>query len=260
MTTPLLECSKIFVLLKGKTILRDVSLRVQPGEFLGIVGANGSGKTTLLRTMVGLLQPQHGKVEIMGKELHDFPPEILARKRAYLPQSGECHWPIPVERVVELGRLPFIEPWRKPSGQDRKIMDDIIRECELEEIRYRPVDTLSGGEQSRVMAARALVGEPEILLADEPLTGLDPYHQLQLMALLKKMVLDSARAVVIVMHDLSLAARFCDRLIMLHEGTILADGTPDRVLTEENISKAYRITIRRVEHHGQKSVVPWECL
>jgi len=259
-TTPLLECSNLFVSLKGKTIIREVSLKVQPGEFLGIVGANGSGKTTLLRTMVGLLSPQRGEISLMGKPLQDFPPEILARKRAYLPQSGECHWPITVERVVELGRLPFIEPWRKPSGQDQKVMDDMLRECELEEIRHRSVDTLSGGEQSRVLAARALAGQPEILLADEPLTGLDPYHQLQLMALLKKMVLDSARAVVIVMHDLSLAARFCDRLVMLHGGTVLAIGAPDQVLTEENISKAYRITIRRVEHHGQKSVVPWECL
>lgn len=240
--------------------LKNISLQIQGGELVGIIGANGSGKTTLLKSLAWLLKPRNGQIKLMNHPLVSLSPARQAQFRGYLPQSGDCHWPISVERVVELGRLPFIEPWKNPTTVDRLAIEEAISQCELEGIRHRAVDTLSGGERSRVLAARALAGKPQILLADEPLVGLDPYHQLQLMELFRQVATDPQRAAVVIMHDLSLAGRFCHRLILLHEGEILADGTPDQVLSEANISRAYRITVRHLSGNGQNAVVPWDCI
>jgi len=236
--------------------LRDVSAALDAGEMLGIVGPNGAGKTTLLRVMAGLLRPQAGTVLLDGRPIQAWPRRERAKRLAYLPQDAACHWPIAVERLIALGRLPHLEPWRRPGGQDRRAIESAMRFADVTHLAARTVDTLSGGERARVLLARTLAGEPRVLLADEPVADLDPYHALQVMQRLARLTKDGA-AVAVVLHDLTLAARFCRRLLLLDAGSIAADGPPNAVLAPESLARTYRIDAIRGSHAGEPYLVPW---
>ncbi len=245
----MLEAKNLALSLGERPVLRAVEVALRRGEVVGVVGANGSGKSTLLSALAGLLKPVAGEVRLQGRALCGVPLRERARVLAYLPQGAECEWPLSAEAVVRLGRLPFGDDADYPVEAALAAVDAL-------ELRTRRVTELSGGERARVLLARALVGEPAWLLVDEPGAGLDANHQLALMELLRQ----RARAgggVVVVLHDLGLAARFCDRLLLLGEGRLLAQGTAEAVLSDEWLRAAHGVTAYRAVHEGEPVLVPW---
>ncbi|MEN3162072.1 ABC transporter ATP-binding protein [Tistrella mobilis] len=233
--------------------LKDLCLSFGPGQLVGLIGPNGAGKTTLLRLLAGLLTPQHGSVLLGGQPLHQLSAAARARRISYLAQGADVHWPLPTEAVVALGRLPHGDG-RRPS--DRRAIARAMAATGTQGFTGRRVDRLSGGERLKVLLARALAVEAPILLADEPVAALDPAHQLDVMDLLKALAGDG-RLVVAVLHDLGLAARFCDRLVLLAEGRLIADGSPEAVLTPDRLAQAYGIRALHGQADGHLLVVPW---
>lgn len=239
----LLDGHNLSLNLGGRPILKQVDLSLAKGEMLGLIGPNGAGKTTLLRLLAGLAMPDEGRLQLEQQPYHAIDVESRAKKIAYLSQSGTAHWPLTVERLIELGRIPHLGSWQNPNQQDEAIIRDIMLQTDTQHLKERSFDTLSGGERARVLLARALVTEPEILLADEPVAALDPAHQLDVMALLQRHC-SGGGSVVVVLHDLSLATHYCHRLQLLLDGSVVAAGSAAEVLTESNLKRAYQITAR----------------
>jgi iron complex transport system ATP-binding protein len=252
----MLEAQQLSVALGGHRIVHPVDLSLAEGELVGLIGANGSGKSTLLRALAGLLPAESGSVLLGGKALEGIPLREVARTMAYLPQGPECHWPLTADRVVALGRLPF---HGRSSELDEEHITRALAAVDAIHLRERAVNELSGGERARVFLARALAGDPALLLIDEPAAGLDPYHQLQLMELLETMA-RGGRGVLVVLHDLGLAARFCKRLLLLNEGKLIASGGPEVVLTDRLLAEAHRVSAYRSCHRGTSVLVPWDRL
>jgi iron complex transport system ATP-binding protein len=243
-----------------RVILDEVGLELGRGEMLGLIGPNGAGKSSLLRLLAGVVTPNAGSLSLDGRPFESMTRGERARRIAYLPQLNQIAWPLSVERLVELGRLPHLEPWQHPGSDDRAIIERVIVQTDLLSLRQRPFDTLSGGEQARVLLARALVTEPDILLADEPVAALDPAHQLDVMQLLSDHC-DAGQSVIVVLHDLTLAAHYCDRLQLLLEGATLADGIPEEVLNEDNLADAYAIELTELEESALSPFnLPWRRL
>ena len=240
----------------GRGILDGVAIAATGGEVVGLIGPNGAGKTTLMRVLCRLQRPDAGAVFIADQDVRSLSRRGLARTVAYLAQGTECHWPLSVERVVALGRHPHLGPWQRPVAEDSRAINDAMREADVESLAARPLDTLSGGERARALLARALAVEAPAILADEPVAQLDSYHQLQIMEVFRGRAAAGA-AVVLVLHDLSLAARFCDRLVLLCAGRLIAAGLPDKVLAPANLEAAYAIRAVYGSHDGAPFVVPW---
>lgn len=253
---PVLEIEGLHVSRGGRPVLRDVGATVRAGELYGIIGANGSGKSTLVQSIVRLLPRTSGRILYRGTSIDTLERRALAREIAYLQQNPECHWPLTAERLVTLGRIPHLGPWGAPGPEDRRAVSDALAAVDVGHLAERSVNRLSGGEQRRVLLARALAGEPHLLLADEPSSGLDPFHQLQLMELLLERVVNGV-SVVLVLHNLALASRFCDRILLLRDGEVLAEGNPAAVLTDANLAAAYGVEARHLSADGQTAVVPW---
>lgn len=253
----LLSVRNLTVLLGGKPVLSGVDLEVCGGEVVGLIGPNGAGKTTLLRAVAGLLSREDGEIAVQGQSLKALAPGTLARILAYLPQDGSSHWSVDVETLVMLGRLPHQGSWRAPSNDDRAAVERAMEACDVLQFRQRPASHLSGGERARVLLARALAGDPKLLLADEPVAGLDPGHQLDVMERLRERAASGA-GVVVVMHDLTLAARFCDRLALLHSGRIETLGEPSKVLSAEMLARCYGVRAYHASVEGNRIVVPLE--
>ena len=250
-----LEARSLTVALGAREVLRGVSLQLRPGEVLGLLGANGAGKTTLLRALAGLLPIKSGDVLWRTAPLTSLPPRERAQQLAYLAQSRECHWPLSVGDLVALGRLPFRAPWAELRDSDRAAVARAMQDADVAALARQPLTALSGGERARALLARALAGEPAALLADEPTAGLDPAHQLSVMRILRARA-EKGAAMLVVLHDLSLAARFCDRLLLLHEGRVLAAGTPAEVLTPAHLAQGYGIAAHYAQTGEGLVVVP----
>ena len=255
----LLAVEGLRVALGGRPVVDGIDLDVAAGEMVGLIGPNGAGKTTLVRAAAGLLAPEAGGVAVAGRPIGEHPRRALARLLAYLPQGAECHWPVTVARVVALGRLPHLGPWRRPSPGDDAAIGRALAAAEVAHLAGRRVDALSAGERTRVMLARALATEPRLLLADEPVAALDPYHQLHVMELLRRRAGEGA-GVLVVLHDLALAARFCDRLVLMRAGRRLAEGPPEAVLTEERLAEAYAVEATYGRRDGALYLLPWRRL
>ncbi|MDD3447002.1 MAG: ABC transporter ATP-binding protein [Zavarzinia sp.] len=240
-------------------VLHDVSVSSGAGSLTGLIGPNGAGKTTLLRHLASLAVPAAGSVTYDGLSLGELGRPALARRLAYLAQDAEAHWPIRVDRLVRLGRLPHRRPLAGESAADRAAVERAMAATDCGHLAGRRFDTLSGGERLRALLARALAVEAEMLLADEPVAALDPYHQLHTMELLARVAREGA-GVVVVLHDLTLAARFCDRLVLLAEGRVLATGGPEEVLTDEHMARAYHIEALRGGSGEDAYVLPWRRL
>ena len=247
----LIEARKICMRFDGVEVLQEVDLELRKGEVLGLVGPNGAGKSTLLKTLVGELKPEFGRVTVMeGKKAP------IARHVAYLPQGQVVYWPLSVKRLVSLGRIPHLMPWEQLGPEDEKAIAQAMEDTDVAHLQDRLVDHLAGGERNLVLLARALATRPTVLLADEPVQGLDPSHGLQVMELLGRFA-DAERGVIVVLHDLTLAARFCHRLVLLHQGKVLASGKPEEVLVPENLRKSYHIKAK-YGTAGEFYVVPWK--
>ncbi len=253
----LLSTNSVSVSLGHAQVLAGVDLEIASGEVVGLIGPNGAGKTTLLRAMAGLLPLDGGVIQLNCEPLHKIARKVLARTLAYLPQGGGSHWAVTVETLVTLGRLPHRSPWAAPSDADRAAVARALDACDVAQFGDRPITHLSGGERTRVLLARALAGEPKVLLADEPVAGLDPGHQLDVMATLRELAASGA-GVVVVMHDLTLAARFCDRLALLFEKRIAAEGRPTTVLSADMLARCYGVRAYHGTANGNDIVVPLE--
>jgi iron complex transport system ATP-binding protein len=253
-----LRVSGVNVIRRKRQILKGVDLDLRTGEVLGLIGANGSGKSTLLKSILGFLPTESGRIEIQGRAIQDYTPTALARKVAYLAQENECRWPLTVARIVALGRMPHQTAWQSLTDKDWEIVQQAMQTVEVEYLAHRIITRLSGGERRRVLFARALASEPDILFADEPTAGLDPFHQLHLMELLRKLS-RMGKSVVVVLHDLTHASRFCDRLVLLKEGEVLASGNASEVLSSEHLEAAYSIKTVLFKNGCDEAVVPWNC-
>lgn len=253
----LLKASGLCVVRDGRSLLRDVSVALSAGELVAVLGANGAGKSTLLQVLRGGWLPDAGEVMWADQPLAGLMPVARAQQIAYLPQQAVIHWPVSVRELVALGRYPHGEPdtlaLRHPAVEAAMALADCAH------LADRDAMTLSGGESVRVLLARALAVEAPVLLADEPLAGLDPAHQLDVLTRLKRWV-GHARSAVVVMHDLTLAARFADRVWLLHEGRLIGDGAPDEVLTDERLARALGVQVLRGEQAGQRFMIPWNPL
>ncbi len=225
----LLRLDRLGVRRGGRRVLDGVSLTLSGGEFVGLLGPNGAGKTTLLRAALGLL-PHEGHSSLAA-----LSPRARARTAAFLPQGREIAWPVPVEALVALGRAPH----GGADPADPAVARALAR-MGLDGLRHRPATGLSGGEQARVLIARALAQEAPLLIADEPVAGLDPEAQLRTMRVFAELAREG-RGVIVSIHDLGLAARHCSRLVMLSGGRLVADGPPRAVLTGERLAEVFGI-------------------
>jgi iron complex transport system ATP-binding protein len=214
----------------GRAILDNVSLHARSGEFVAVIGANGAGKSTLLAALAGLVAPDAGSIRLDDRALATFTRIELARRRAYLPQNPRCEWPISVERLIALGLTPALPTFGGLPRAFEPRIAEMLTQCDLLSQRHQAATTLSGGELARAMLARALVSDPDILIADEPISGLDPRHALDTLRRLRDLAV-SGKLVVAALHDLTLAARYATRLVVLDRGRVTGDGPPKEILT-----------------------------
>ena len=256
MTAPLL-LENVSAAYGARLALDAVSASFEAGWLTGLVGANGAGKTTLLRVALGLIPMTSGKLHVLDFPRDHWSREALARTMAYLPQGSETHWPVRARKLVELGRLPYRQSLAQLGEADHAAVDLALARCDALQFADRRVDQLSAGERARVLLARALATQAQILLADEPAAHLDPAHQLRLMELLR----DESRrgvAVIVTLHELSLASRFCDEILVLRKGRILARGAPKEALSDENLAVAFGIRPLKPSDGEPFPVIPWQ--
>lgn len=232
-----LKLSHVSVELDGRVVLDAVDLAVEPGEIVGIIGPNGAGKSTLIKSALGLV-PYTGTIALDGQDRAALGVTQSARLVAYVPQDHEIAWPMSVEGLVGLGRHPYRAPFTATSREDRDAIENALREMDVADLRRRQTSELSGGEKARAMIARALAQQTPVLLADEPTAGLDPAHQLRLLRLLRSKA-HSGQAIVLTIHELHVAARWCDRLVLLNQGRLVAEGAPRSVLTPKLLAEVY---------------------
>ena len=235
-----LETHDVSVRLSGRDTVRGASLLVGAGEVVGLLGPNGAGKSTLMRALAGQLAAS-GSIRLGEHDIRTLSHAARARLIAYLPQNRVIGWPLSVRDVVGLGRLPWRAFASVESDEDRAICHEAMEVTDIVHLAGRPVTELSGGEQARVLAARAIAQTTPVLLADEPVAGLDPAHQMMMMMALRRIAAKD-RAVLVSLHDLSLAARWCDRLIVLKQGAIVAEGKPADVMDEATLRDVFGIT------------------
>ncbi|WP_227982949.1 ABC transporter ATP-binding protein [Nocardia spumae] len=229
---------------RGRTVVRGVDFRAEPGEVIGLVGPNGAGKTTLLRTIAGLLRPRHGVVRCDGADLHAMSPRRRARTVAVVGQDELPPADLCAGDVVALGRTPYLPPWGAGSPAERQAVADALRSVDLDGFADRPVLRMSGGERQRVLLARAVAQSSPLLLLDEPTNHLDITHRLALLELVRGL----GRTVVVALHDLSLADRYCDRVLVVHGGRASALRAPRTALSAEVLAEVFGVRAARVPH------------
>jgi iron complex transport system ATP-binding protein len=252
----MLTAQDVGVTLSGRTVLDGISLSLPSGQLVALVGPNGAGKTTLLRALAGLV-PSTGSIEIGGDRLSSLALRERARRFGYLPQGHVVHWPLPARDVVALGRYPHgaTDPARLSPRDEQAVMRAMLV-TNVVEFAERPVTELSGGERSRVALARVLAVEAPVILADEPTASLDPRYQLDVMKTLRAAA-DQGVLVIVVTHDLGLAARFADTVLVLSEGRLVAQGAPAAALSERVMADVFRISAYRAEFERAAVIVPW---
>ena len=246
-----LEVQGVSVEKEGRAILDRVDMRLHENELVGVLGPNGAGKSTLLRVLAGLELPSGGSIHLDGQSIDTMDASERARMVGYLPQKTPVSWPLSVERVVALGRLPHGD-----HTQGNASIERAMEMTETADLRDRSISTLSGGERMRVLVARLLAVESPVLLVDEPIAALDPHFQLEFMELFRSQA-HAGRGVMLVMHDLTLASRFCDRVVLLSDGQVAGDGLPGAVLTESLLRESYGVEVQAGTIGGERYVLPW---
>ncbi|WP_457548598.1 ABC transporter ATP-binding protein [Archaeoglobus sp.] len=234
--------------------LKKVTIDIHESEMVAIVGPNGSGKSTLLKCIDRILKPKKGVILINGKDIKDFNRIEIARTIGYVPQSVKQFFPATVFEVVLMGRRPYLG-WRC-SRKDIEKVFDVLKTLNIENISMRDFNELSGGQQQKVLIARALAQEPEILLLDEPTANLDIKHQLEVMEIIRRIVRKNGITAIVAIHDLNLASRYADRIVMMKDGKVFAAGTPEDVLTSANIESVYDVKVRIIKLSGRLYVIP----
>lgn len=254
----ILEVKALSVAYGAHQVICDVSLAVKQGEILAVIGPNGAGKTTLIRALSGVIMPQSGEILADGKEITGLSIQERARILAVVPQARNLPGEFSVYQAVLMGRTPHLDWFGNISEEDHRLSKLAIQRCQLEALIDRPVGELSGGEQQRVLVARALAQDTPILLLDEPTTHLDIRYQSNLLNLVRELAHRQHLTVLMVLHDLNQAGLFADRVALLEEGRVFMTGEPQQVLTVENLEKVYQINVSVIVHpdYGTPLVIP----
>ena len=237
--TALLEAERVSFAYGARAVLSEVDLAVAPGELVGVIGPNGGGKTTLVRLLSGVLAPRAGSVRFKGAALGAYRRRELARRLAVVPQDPTLEFPFTALEVVLMGRAPHLPALGFPRAHDLAVARTAMDRLDVTGLEDRPLERLSGGERQRVLLARAVTQEPEVLLLDEPTTHLDLRHQAGIYDIVAELRRTRGIAVVSVLHDLNLAALYCDRLVLLAGGRVACEGRPAEVLTPALLGAAY---------------------
>ena len=255
MVTGRLEVDGLCYDYDGEKILDSVNFDVRPGEILGILGPNGCGKTTMLKNLNRNLSPRRGCVLLDGTDLRDLEKREIARHVASVPQTNEIRFAFIVREMVEMGRIPFQEALRGNTSEDERIVDEAMELTGIAGMSDRLINTMSGGERQRVIIARAIAQSPEVILMDEPTLHLDISMQFEILDLVSDLARRKGLTVVIVSHDLPMAARYCDRMMLIHDRTVFAEGTPEEVLTPGNMRAVFKVDARfEVDERGRNTV------
>ena len=239
-STPAVDAQAVSFSVEAKTLLDGVDVRAERGQFLGLIGPNGAGKSTLLRALSGVLRYQEGAVALEGSDLQSMPARDVAAMLALVPQIAPYTQGFTAFELVVMGRYPHLGRFQVEGEADDRIAREAMRRTETEQFAERTLDTLSGGERQRVFLARALAQQPRVLLLDEPTSNLDILHQLKILGLVRTLV-DDGLTVIAAIHDLNLAARYCDRLVLLSEGRVVTEGPPEEVLAPETIESTFGV-------------------
>ncbi len=244
----MIEISRLNFDYPAQPLLRDINLSIPANGFVAIIGPNGAGKSTLLKLAAGLLAPQTGKIYILKKPLAAYSRRELAKIIGYVAQHFESVYSFSAEEVVRMGRHPFLAPFQRESAHDREVVRSAMANTEVWHLRQRLIHELSGGELQRVILASALAQEPRILLLDEPTTALDLKHQLTFYRILETLRREKGMTIVTVTHDVNLAIRFCERLVVMKDGAIVAEGAPGHIITPELIKQVYELDVEIIPH------------
>ena len=243
----------------SRPVLKDVKIEVKEGEMVSLLGPNGSGKTTLLRCIDGMLKPKRGGISIDGKDVREMKKNDLAKLLGYVPQRAVNVLPCSVFDAVMIGRRPYVG-WGS-GKKDREVVFEILKLMGLEDMTLRSFDGISGGEMQKVLIAKALAQEPEILLLDEPTSNLDLRHQLDVLKIIGEIVKEEKVSALMAMHDLNLASRFSDRIVLLKEGKVYDVGDPKSVITPESIRSVYGVeAIVEENDGGRPHVLPLRAI
>ncbi|MBO8168265.1 MAG: ABC transporter ATP-binding protein [Thermoanaerobacteraceae bacterium] len=242
----------------SQKILEDLTVQFQAGSFVSIIGPNGSGKTTLLKNISAALVPQKGKVLLQGQDVLRIKPKKLARQMAVVPQDTAVNFAFTVFETVLMGRMPYLKRFESESDRDVAVARWAMEVTHTWHLKDRSITEISGGERQRVIVARALAQEPQVILLDEPVAHLDPQHQMELLELLQTLKESKNLTVVTVLHDLNLAAQFSDYVVLLHKGKVFAAGRPEEVLTVKNIEQVYRVEVVIIPNEltGRFNIIP----
>lgn len=224
-------------------ILKDISFNVEKGKFISIIGPNGSGKSTLLKNLNRIFTPREGKVAVESVDINRIKTKELAKKIALVPQNTIIDYEFTVEEIVLMGRYPHKRRFQREDDDDYKIVKEALEMTNTLHLKDRIITEISGGERQRVIIAKALAQNPSIILLDEPTSHLDINHQMEILSLLRKLNKEKGTTIVVVIHDINLASRYSDEVIMLNEGKIIGIGSPEKVITKENIEFAYNIKV-----------------
>jgi len=248
---------KVSFFRKGRPVLNAIDLEIKKGELIGLIGPNGAGKSTLLKLMMKIWKPGEGSIMLKGKALDEWTQKSLARQLAYLPQNLMIESAFSCKEVVMMGRYAHLNRFERESTKDTLIVQEAMARTRTTHLSERLITELSGGERQRVLLARTLAQEAKLILLDEPTANLDPHYQLDLLDLIESLV-EKGLTVMMAIHDLSLAARYARRLVLLHKGKIVADGRPDVVLTPDYLRSVYGIEAEISRHlkTGRLSVMP----
>ena len=238
-----LRIKNMSVMASNTPLVKNVSFELRPGELVALLGPNGAGKTTALRAALGLQKVSAGEATLACDATQTLSPLTRARRIAYLPQARSLAWPNRVKDIVALGRFSHGAAMGDLKGDDKDAVDAALRACDISQFSDRQADTLSGGELARVHLARAIAAKAPLLIADEPVASLDPRHQLRVMDLIQGYVKSGGGALV-VLHDISLAAKYADRLIFMKEGRVVLNGSPEKTLTAKSLADIYGVKAR----------------
>jgi len=243
-----LQVQQVYFSYLDGLVLHNINLSVKAGEMVGLLGPNGSGKTTLIKLASGVLKPDQGEIKLGGSSLNQMSRKSIARSIAVVPQQFNIPFAFTTAEVVMLGRTPFLRAFAEESKIDKQLVSSALELVGISELKERRFDELSGGERQNVILAMALAQQPKLLLLDEPTVHLDITHQVEILELVRRLNVERGLTVIAAMHDLNLASLYFDRLVLLKEGRVSADGTPTQVLTEARIREVFSASVK-VEPH-----------
>lgn len=233
-------------------VIKNISLTLQQGAFLGIIGPNGAGKSTLLRLLCGILKPQHGSVELFGVPLHSIGTKQRAQQIAFVPQETHFSLNFTVEDIVHTGRYPYLKAFQKETQKDSDAVNQAFEYARLHTFKKRPINTLSSGERQRVVIARALAQEPDVILLDEPTSHLDLHHQHAIMELLTDLHQRDI-SIITVNHDINTASLYCQHLFLMHQGSVYREGPPHSIIRENILNEVYGVKVKVIDHPSRNT-------